>query len=574
MSTIAIDGLNEETFRRSIESRLRQGKPGDAVDKLRALLAPYAGPGKILPERFLTVRSSDLVLHGWDGLADAIVRHEQPGRAITALSIAFGWPGEEVPQPDAEGCLTPLVETAYFTDEAFPFSQSAREDLLDGYSYHGCTWADQSAATDNALTLSGIDDLHGALAALEIRLLNSEAPDDEEIRAGSLGACLLSALLVQVVTERVQTDGLPRPLCVLAGSNGVYPYFDAPVAGLPADLLDKDEDEVPLGQGVPGPRYSSLLVTGIPRARKRAVLVLDESAEETAQRNASLRGMTIAHDSAPPVPPEAEVAQLPEGITPAPGGPLLTKKAVKPAWDFRDLLGEPEDEDPEGAAETTDSDDDWPSASPIPSAPENDWPEVPQARLPEVPPADSPQPPAQRDWTDYFEPRAPSDAEPAHPLLPVQEPIRPELAEPVAAAQTEAPLELSELAPPEPDPAALDQDRPAPRFPRLPAALPPEPGFALIEPSVQERLQSLVAPRVELVPPETAPELVAEPLAEAPQALAEPSSEMLPEGPVWPLGIGWLEDAEAAAQIEPAPSAAPEPAGLWSRLRSWVRRRG
>jgi len=131
VSTIAVDGLSEEDFRRSIENRLRDGQPGLALERLRKLLDPYCGPGRLLPERFMTVQSKDLLLTGWQVLEPAIQRHDRPGRPITALSIAFGWPGEDVPQPDDLGNLRPHIETGYFSDDAFPFSQSAREDLLD-----------------------------------------------------------------------------------------------------------------------------------------------------------------------------------------------------------------------------------------------------------------------------------------------------------------------------------------------------------------------------------------------------------------------------------------------------------
>ena len=151
MTTIAVDGLNEETFRRSIEARLRQGLTSEAIAKLRALLRPYAAPGGVLPERFITVKASDLTLNGWEQLGETIAQHDRPGHPVTALSIAFGWPGEELPQPDPEGRLAPLLETGFFSDESFPFSQSAREDLLDGYSFHGCTWADDCEARDNLL---------------------------------------------------------------------------------------------------------------------------------------------------------------------------------------------------------------------------------------------------------------------------------------------------------------------------------------------------------------------------------------------------------------------------------------
>ena len=365
--------MNEEAFRRSIETRLRQGKTGAAVEQLRRLLAPYAGAGLLLPERFLTVKADDLFLIGWEGLDGAVRRHDQPGRPVSALSIAFGWPGDVVPEPNAEGRLAPHLETSYFTDEIFPFSQSARDDLLDGYSYHGCTWGDDCEATDTALALTGLDDLHGALASLEARLLASDEPDEEGIRAGSLGACLLSALLFQAVGQRIERDGLPRPLCVMAGSNGVYPYFDAPVVGISDDARKAAEAEAELalaaaGQSIPAPRYSSLVMTGIPRAKKRAVLVLEEQEEEMAIRIARLRGS--AHTDAetdpaasaelpdspaphlPPVPhlPDAPTRATPEAtpgttITPMPGGPLLAKKPAKPAWDFRDMLPPREPDD-------------------------------------------------------------------------------------------------------------------------------------------------------------------------------------------------------------------------------------
>lgn len=360
MTTITVDGLNEEAFRRSIENRLRQGKAGAAVEQLRRLLEPYAGQDSLLPDRFLTVKADDLALTGWEKLAAAIQTHDQPGRPVTALAIAFGWPGESVAAPDADGRLAPHIETSYFTDEIFPFSQSARDDLLEGYSYHGCTWGDDCEATDTALSLEGIDDLHGALASLEARLLASDEPDPEQIRAGSLGACLLSALLFQAVGERIARDGLPRPLCVMSGSSGVYPYFDAPVVGIPDDARKAAE----ASQAIPGPRYSSLAMTGIPRAKKRAVLVLDEQQAEMENRIAKLRGMGHAHGEDRPdqraALPDPFAPNLPDaGPETAPEttgfSPLLAKKSPKPAWDFRDMLAPRESEQVESPSRQPDA---------------------------------------------------------------------------------------------------------------------------------------------------------------------------------------------------------------------------
>jgi hypothetical protein len=347
VSTIVLDGLYEEDFRRSIENRLREGSAGAAIARLRALLAPYAGPEGMLPHRFLTVEAADLVLSGWDALHDAVRRHDKPGRPVTAISIAFGWPGDEALAPDAEGRLKPHLETSYYTDNAYPFSQSGRDDLLEGYSFYGCTWSGDCEATDNALSLHGIDDLHGALAMLEERLLDSDEPDDEGVQAGSLGACLLSVLLVQAVSEQIARDVLPRPLCVMAGSNGVYPYFDAPVAGMPDEVRKADEADEDVVEGnyeIPAPRYSSLLMTGIPRAKKRAVLVLEESENELANRLARLRGLNHAEDGNGEIQhEETPFASAPEQPDPvvavASDTPLLAKKPDKPTRDLYDMLG-------------------------------------------------------------------------------------------------------------------------------------------------------------------------------------------------------------------------------------------
>ncbi|WP_296675370.1 hypothetical protein [Novosphingobium sp.] len=602
MNTITLDGLNEEEFRRSIEMRLRHDLAGAALERLRGLIALFAGPGGILPERFLTVTSADLNLYGWDGLADALHRHDRPGRPVTALSIAFGWPGEESPVPDADGRLNPLIETGYYTDDSFPFSVSAREDLLDGYSYHGCTWADDCEATESTLSLGGIDDLHGALAILEARLLESDEPDDDGIRAGSLGACLLSVLLYQAVSDRIVRDGLPRPLCVMAGSNGVYPYFDAPVAGMPEDARKAaeaaEEDEV-IDRGVPGPRYSSLLVTGIPRAKKRAVLVLQESAEEMEVRIASLRGINHREGALPPpaLPAAASADEPPVGIDPETtiipvvDGPLMTKKAPGQSWDFRDMLGPPRDaEPPHGDL----------SFEP-PSQPEPESPEGPPAAL--TPDRAEPQPGTKPPVADLpFEAARPAD--PADPVVPAAEQW-PATPEPAQTALPQDPEPLPETKPavadlpfetagpgdppvppgePEPDepepplaqlapllprlPDPVGEAAPRPRFPSQP---PVGPGFAFLEPSLQIRLESLLAPHVpELRPSSPAPEPEPAGLA-AEDPVTEPASRTPELGPVWPFGIDWLEE-EAAYAAEPDHEPVPAPT-LWSRLRAWLGRR-
>lgn len=517
MTTIAIDGQSEEDFRRAIESDLRHGRDSAAIARIQTLLAPYAGPNGILPERFLTVTAQDLTLPGWSFLGDSIARHDRPGRPVTAISIAFGWAGEEPPEPDAQGRLHPHIETSYYNDAAYPFSQSGRDDLLDGYSLHGCNWAADCEASDNALSLDGIDDLHGALALLEAQLLAGEEPDADAIVAGSLGACLLSALLFQAVGQRIAADGLPRPVCVTAGSNGVYPYFDAPVAGMPESArraAEKAEEEE-TDTGIPGPRYSSLLMTGIPRAQKRAVLVLAETEGEMAVRIARLRGHGEGGESESQPPEPLSLPEPPPAVSPA--SPLLSKKTPQHSWDFRDMLGPP----PKG-----------------------------------------------------------SDSVPASQLGPEDDADLPGM--PVDLTSTEpAPAEISEAAPVEPTAwreASRNQvdDQPEPVVPILaPSAADAEPGFALLNDSLQGRLESLLLPQVPLTfappPPATVPE---EHSAEPQPALPEPWPEQA-AGLAWPFGTGWdkldpdrPEVSEIALELAVV---TPQPVGLLARLRGWIR---
>ncbi len=238
MASITIDGLDEEVFRRNIEAMLRVGEADRAAAKLRTLIEPHAGEGKTLPARFLTISAADIELVGWDKLGERLARNDRPRHHISALTIAVAdaealdfEPPFNAPTAPKKAAPVPLIATSHYTDEAFPFSDSGMGDLLDGYTFYGCEWHGSSAHMDLALSLSGVEDLYAAVAGLEAELIASKAPKVDQIRAGSLASCYLSVLLYQAVRDTIRTKGVPRALCVTAGNEGVYPYFDAPVIG-------------------------------------------------------------------------------------------------------------------------------------------------------------------------------------------------------------------------------------------------------------------------------------------------------------------------------------------------------
>jgi len=167
VNSITIDGMEEMEFRRSIESMLRNGRADDAADKLKNLLADFAGEGRILPERFLSVTAHDIRLDGWDQLGDKLGEYDRPEVPMSAISIDILDPQGIGARPDSGGCLKPVMETSYFSDSAYPFSEAGREDLLDGYSSFGCEWQGNFENVDTVISVEGIDDLYGATVGLE-----------------------------------------------------------------------------------------------------------------------------------------------------------------------------------------------------------------------------------------------------------------------------------------------------------------------------------------------------------------------------------------------------------------------
>ena len=309
MDTITIAGMVENDFRLSIEDMLRLDQVDEAVERLRGLLGTAAGVGKILPERFLEITSADLEIGGWHRLEDRLLDHGRSNFPITAIGVTLADARQlGGPVPNG-GKLRPFIKTFYFTDDAYPFSEASRHDLLDGYSREGFELQGDYRATDATLSVKGIDDLYGAIVELEARLCDTPDPAEDEIRAGSIGSCFLAALIHQALRDTIRQKGLPRSLCVFAACDGVYPFFDAPVIGSDecpvvssaadvageerardsADEVRADDDqadhEVVEDEGTENLKgEASLLSLTMRRAVKAPVMVLDtQEAEEGAR---------------------------------------------------------------------------------------------------------------------------------------------------------------------------------------------------------------------------------------------------------------------------------------------------
>ncbi len=226
---IIIDGMEEHAFRRSIEIMLRNGRADEAVEQLRRLLPDCAGEGKTLPSRLLELSPEHINLGGWDRLAARVEEYSRPSIPITAIGIGIGDPADVGLEPDAKGNLKPPLATSYYSDATYPFSETDRADLLEGYSSFGCEWQGDHDRIDDTLSIEGIDDLYGAIIRLENEVAESERPDPKLIRAGAIGACYLGVMVWQAARRAVIELGLPRPMAILLVNSDAYPFFDAPV---------------------------------------------------------------------------------------------------------------------------------------------------------------------------------------------------------------------------------------------------------------------------------------------------------------------------------------------------------
>ena len=323
MEIVTIDGMVENDFRLSIEDMLRLDQVDEAIERLRDLMESTGCLGTLLPARFVTVSARDVEFGGWHRLGERLLDHDRRGFPITAIGVTLadarklGGPGP------ANGRMAPFIKTFYFGDDAYPFGEATRDDLLDGYSRDGFELQGDYRATDATLSVRGIDDLYGAIVELEARLFDRRDPGEDEIRAGSIGACFLAALIHQALRDTIRAKGLPRALCVFAACDGVYPFFDAPVTGSDECLVAEPvqppaveatrTDEAGLADKLFA--GASLLTLSVRRERKAPVMVLDpRDAEEAARYSETAAAQRMAIDDTHLVREALDCAQVGEPL--------------------------------------------------------------------------------------------------------------------------------------------------------------------------------------------------------------------------------------------------------------------
>lgn len=196
---------------------------------VRAVLTELESHGHDLARRCLSANHTMLTVVGWERLANKLATLNRGSKLITALGIDLSWPGHIDLEPDAEGRLDPLIETNYYSDQAFSFSTATRSDLLlTGYSSGGSEWQGSFEDIDNTFEVKGIGDLYGSVYALE-RATSAKREPGYDFDMAVTGSCFIAVLIHRAVREATgRRNSSTRPMTVIVGSNECYPFFDAP----------------------------------------------------------------------------------------------------------------------------------------------------------------------------------------------------------------------------------------------------------------------------------------------------------------------------------------------------------
>lgn len=222
---VTVDGMAEDAFRHSIETMLREGRADEAARRLKVMLSDHCGENRALPGNFLRLSLREIAFAGWHLIAETISELDQAGEPVSA--IAFDLNLEPfAPLPGHE----PSIDTFFYFDNAWPFSECDRSALLEGFDDRGPVWQSEHADTNSGIiAISGLAEASAALASLK-RTIDEDAADKRQAAdAWMLGACYLSVLFHIAVRDMVLSGGLPRPMAVLAGNDHCYPNFSAPV---------------------------------------------------------------------------------------------------------------------------------------------------------------------------------------------------------------------------------------------------------------------------------------------------------------------------------------------------------
>lgn len=217
----------ERAFRDKVEGLLRDGEAAPALAEIDARLDELsANP---LARVALAVDPATVAITGWHAIARNIASLDVHGQPISAVSIDLANPAAAARVGDDAMQAPPILETAYYCDEVFPFSTSDRGILNAAFGRAGPRWRGQHEHLDREVGVNGLEALCGVYHAAFPHMERGELPDLADYDVPRLCAMRAAVILHMAIARAVSEEGLPHAIAVLCGSNEDYPFFEAPV---------------------------------------------------------------------------------------------------------------------------------------------------------------------------------------------------------------------------------------------------------------------------------------------------------------------------------------------------------
>ncbi|MCW3797800.1 hypothetical protein OMW55_08290 [Sphingomonas sp. BN140010] len=218
-----LEEAGERAFIEELRTLLAAGDADTAAERLTTELAGFEGA---LAKLCLATTAETVAIDGWDDLLPILAEWEGP--PITAMTLGL----TNAPDLVFEAGAThePELLLGLYSDEAYPFSSAAADELLAECSRELPAWVGQEEDVEFYCQSAGLAELNTALIQCKHRHFLRDGRDGVEGRAPGgyveyvLGCWLRSTRFLQAV-QRAAASGLPDGCRVVGGAVGVNADF-------------------------------------------------------------------------------------------------------------------------------------------------------------------------------------------------------------------------------------------------------------------------------------------------------------------------------------------------------------
>lgn len=205
------------------EARLRAHFAAGDLDAVFDVLEPaLASLDSDLARLCLETRPENVVLTGWEELAEAIAMHE--GEPVTGVTLAIANESDRVFEKGQSH--HPFMMLGLYTDEPFAFSTAGSEELLAQIGAEAPAWAGYDEDIEVYLDIDGLDRLNTALLHHKQRhFFRDDDPAQAPLRYVEyvLGCWWRALLFHQAVATESAIHGLPGAPPVVTGMVDMRP---------------------------------------------------------------------------------------------------------------------------------------------------------------------------------------------------------------------------------------------------------------------------------------------------------------------------------------------------------------